>query len=671
MNKQLFTGAFVVGAAVVLWVGAGFFGGHVLALAMTLAIATVYCAGAYELHHYRQATATLSAALATITTPPQTLADWLGRLHPSLQNATRLRIEGERIGLPSPTLTPYLVGLLVMLGMLGTFLGMVVTLSGAVAALEGTTDLAAMRSVFAAPIKGLGLAFGTSVAGVASSAMLGLMSAISRRERLQVSQSLDSAIASTLRSFSLRHQRHETYQALHAQSQALPAVAGHLQALIARLERTDQDLSERLSAQQLAFQNHTTAVFTDLAASVNSALQDSLRQSAHIAGDSLKPVLQTALTGLAHEAQHMHARMANTTQAQLASLSERLAADAVQAQAAQAALDRERLQTWTASLADMAATLQMDWAETGSQNRAQHAQICDTLVSAANNIAQQSQATADHLLGHMGQLMASSDALVHTRMEAEARWTQAHSARMDEVAQTLRTELATLHTQEAARGDAAVARLGDLQTTVTRHLATLGTALEGPITRLIHTAAEAPRAAAEVIGQLRQEISNSTARDNALLEERSRILETLNTLLGSINHASVEQRAVIDSLVASSAVALQHASSEFSGKLGDEATKLASIAAQVGSSAVEVSSLSDAFAFAVRSFGEANDKLITNLQRIESGMEKSMLRSDEQMAYYVAQAREIIDLSVGAQKQVFDALSRLPAQQARATHEVA
>jgi hypothetical protein len=221
------------------------------------------------------------------------------------------------------------------------------------------------------------------------------------------------------------------------------------------------------------------------------------------------------------------------------------------------------------------------------------------------------------------------------------------------------------------RGDAAVARLGDLQTTVTSHLATLGTALEGPITRLIHTAAEAPRAAAEVIGQLRQEISNSTARDNALLEERSRILETLNTLLGSINHAAVEQRAVIDSLVASSAVALQHASSEFSGKLGDEATKLASIAAQVGSSAVEVSSLSDAFAFAVRSFGEANDKLITNLQRIEAGMEKSMLRSDEQMAYYVAQAREIIDLSVGAQKQVFDALSRLPAQQARAAHEVA
>jgi hypothetical protein len=66
-----------------------------------------------------------------------------------------------------------------MLGMLGTFLGMVVTLKGAVFALEGTSDLAAIRAAFATPIKGLGLAFGTSVAGVASSAMLGLMAALS------------------------------------------------------------------------------------------------------------------------------------------------------------------------------------------------------------------------------------------------------------------------------------------------------------------------------------------------------------------------------------------------------------------------------------------------------------------------------------------------------------
>ena len=46
----------------------------------------------------------------------------------------------------APALAPYLVGLLVLLGMLGTFLGMVVTFKGAVFALEGSTDLQAIRS---------------------------------------------------------------------------------------------------------------------------------------------------------------------------------------------------------------------------------------------------------------------------------------------------------------------------------------------------------------------------------------------------------------------------------------------------------------------------------------------------------------------------------------------
>jgi hypothetical protein len=134
----------------------------------------------------------------------------------------RLRIEGERIGLPGPALTPYLVGLLVMLGMLGTFLGMVVTLNGAVFALEGTTDLQAIRSALAAPIKGLGLAFGTSVAGVAASAMLGLISALSRRERMLTAQLLDTRIATVLRGFSLAHQRQEDLPGAAVASPGLP-----------------------------------------------------------------------------------------------------------------------------------------------------------------------------------------------------------------------------------------------------------------------------------------------------------------------------------------------------------------------------------------------------------------------------------------------------------------
>ena len=178
MNRNIYAVAFLLGAMAVVWVGVGYIGSNTLALAVTTIIGAAYLFGARELLAFRRATSTLAAALAAIPDGLSDLDDWLVGVHPSLRSAVRLRIEGERVGLPSPALTPYLVGLLVMLGMLGTFLGMVVTLNGAGFALEGSTDAQAIRSALAAPIRGLGVAFGTSVAGVAASAMLGLISAL-------------------------------------------------------------------------------------------------------------------------------------------------------------------------------------------------------------------------------------------------------------------------------------------------------------------------------------------------------------------------------------------------------------------------------------------------------------------------------------------------------------
>jgi hypothetical protein len=130
---------FLAGLAVAAWIGAGYAGTNPLALAVTLLIGACYLAGAVELWRYQQATSSLTRALSGLSEAPGNLGTWLDRLAPSLRNAARLRIEGERAGLPGPALTPYLVGLLVLLGMLGTFLGMVVTLRGTGLALESAT----------------------------------------------------------------------------------------------------------------------------------------------------------------------------------------------------------------------------------------------------------------------------------------------------------------------------------------------------------------------------------------------------------------------------------------------------------------------------------------------------------------------------------------------------
>ena len=48
-----------------------------------------------------------------------------------------------------------------------------------------------------------------------------------------------------------------------------------------------------------------------------------------------------------------------------------------------------------------------------------------------------------------------------------------------------------------------------------------------------------------------------------------------------------------------------------------------------------------------------------SLQRVEGAIGQSLARSDEQLAYYVAQAREVIDLSISAQQGIIEDLRRL------------
>jgi hypothetical protein len=189
------------------------------------------------------------------------------------------------------------------------------------------------------------------------------------------------------------------------------------------------------------------------------------------------------------------------------------------------------------------------------------------------------------------------------------------------------------------------------------------------ITRLVQAASEAPRAAAEVVAELRQQVSSSMERDNATLQERSRLLETLGALLDAVNHASTEQRAAIDALVGTSADLLERIGTRFTDKVDAETEKMATIAAQVTGSAVEVASLGEAFGFAVQLFSQSNDKLVAHLQRIEAALSKSIARSDEQLAYYVAQAREVIDLSIMSQQQIVEDLQQLAIKRVPADSE--
>lgn len=671
MNRSLSVAAFVLGAAVVGWVGGGYVGRSPLALGMTVLIGVVYLSGALELLRFDRATAALQRALDTI---PPDMADagaWLRSLPPSLQNAVRLRLEGERVGLPGPALTPYLVGLLVLLGMLGTFLGMVMTLDGAVIALETTTDLRTIRSALAAPVKGLGVAFGTSVAGVAASAMLGLISALVRRARVQASQVLDSRIARELRGFSLAQQRLDAFQAVQEQARTLPVLVETLQAMMVQMERQQLASHERMASEQQRFHDEARGSYTALAAAVDASLKASLVESARLAGRSIEPLVADAMAGIARETSALQQCVADSVQAQLDGASQRLEAAVANVSANWAAALADHAQRSTA-LSDRLDASFAAW-NGGFEQRATallasveraHGELRASLADTAGALAAQTAAmhgrVADSVQVQLDALIQRLDATAGSLAE---RWTQALASQersgqavADALQDSLQGFADTFDRRSAALVDQVCATVSALQTELAASMQAQASRSIEQAGALMQTAAEAPRVAAEVIGELRAERSASIARDNAALDERTRIMETLRELLDAINHASSEQRQAIDALVASSAAALQHAAAGFEQRMETEATRLADTAGELAGGAVEVASLAEGFGLAVQLFSDANARLTASLERIEGALEKAMTRSDEQLAYYVAQARELIDLSLMSQQRIVDDL---------------
>lgn len=648
MNRPLEWAAFLLGLFAVAWVGFGYIGSNPLALTMTVLIAAFYLMGALELRRFHQATSGLQSALAAIPEPLAALGDWLNLLPAALQTPVRLRIEGERVGLPGPAMTPYLVGLLVLLGMLGTFLGMVVTLQGAVMALQSTTDLAAIRAALAAPVRGLGLAFGTSVAGVAASAMLGLLSALCRRERLQAAQRLDTRIATVLRVFSRAHQREAMLQALQAlqvQAGLMPVMADRLQAMMVQLERQGQVLNERLLAGQEGFHRDARTAYSGLARSVDQSLRASLTESARLAGATIQPVVEATMAGIARESTQLHQAVAGTVQQHLHDLSGRLGSQLT------AAVD-----AWTTGLArqersteDLTGGLRASLAGFTDTFEQRSAALLGSVAQAHGALQADLKAAADQT-----RAAEQADQALHDRQRLAA-WAESLSA----MAATLQQQWQQAGTQTQRQQAQLCRALEQTALGIQTQAETQARATIAEVAGLMQVAAQAPRAAAEVMAQLHQQLSDSLVRDNGVLEERSRIMATLEALLATVGHAASEQRGAIDTLVGSSTALLQRVGSRFSDQIEAESTRLSAAAAQITGSAVEAASVGESFGLAVQLFSESSDALLAGLQRIEAALGKSTARSDEQLAYYVAQAREVIDLSLLSQKQIVDDLQQL------------
>ena len=324
-----------------------------------------------------------------------------------------------------------------------------------------------------------------------------------------------------------------------------------------------------------------------------------------------------------------------------------------------AARDEERLSAWNESLAAMAAKLGDEWQRAGVHSAGRQQEICDALAQTTRDLAAQA-ATFEQRSNDLLTTIRDSHTGLQTQLAARdeqrlSAWNDSLAA----MAAALRDEWQQASAHAAAHQQDICDTLARTANDIAAQAQAQASDTINEIGRLVQAASEAPKAAADVVAELRQRLSESMVRDTAMLEERSRLLATLETLLGAVNHASTEQRTAIDALVSTSADLLDRIGARFNDTVDAQSRKLDAVAAQVTAGAVDVASLGDAFGAAVQVFGESNDKLLAHLQRIEAALEKSLARSDEQLEYYVAQAREVIDLSMMSQKQIVEDLQQI------------
>lgn len=649
MTRVLSYAAFITGMALIVLMAGLVAADDSLTLLVMLLIVTAYGVGGAELWRYQRHTKGLEMALSTLDMAQSSSADtptldaWLSTVPEALRHAVRQRIVGHFQGLPAPILTPYLVGLLVMLGLMGTFVGMVATLGGAALALEGGTELTAIRQGLAAPIQGLGMAFGTSVAGVAASAMLGLIATLSQRERLQLSKSLDHHRDDYFRDYSLSHQRTQTYSALQQQASAFPDAVAGLVALSQQLGQLGEQLAawsersgEQLVTQQREFETAVRADFQALTAALASEVKGSLAHTGKETAETLQPFVGQLLKQASEQ------------------------------------------------LASEAAARRLGDEEVHTALRAQQAQELEA------------------------------------RRIAEAQWQGTMSERIDTFVAQLGNQLQEIQSLERQRLDNSGALITELQESLGEKLQTMTSSINQSVASMESAAGQSISIGSDLFNTLQDNTDRSLERDKLLMEERSTLMQQQLALIANLKERGEEQQALLqmmtaqfkehmeqqsgaaadnlDRLMTQSAQQLTQVTDslsqkmastldsneqhwqQLSGKLAGEleqllahsgealellaknlSEQLSASGQHIAGTALELAALSGGFADSVATFKGSSEAVNTSLSAITDVLTASGSRSDEQMGYYVDQAREIIDHNLITQQTILERLESVTA----------
>ena len=614
-SKSLMTvvilGALIVGRMTMVYAGQDWIG-----FAVTLAIAFGFTAGLMEVARRTKLLATLSAesqalnqALISGETTEPPASGLVG-------NYIRARLTGSSGHLPQLVLTPYLMGLMVMLGLLGTFLGLVETLEGAREALAVNTELSAVRMGLTQPIQGLSRAFGTSVAGVATSALLGYLFSQYNRHKQELRIKLDQIVVGPLSHLTFAGRQATSMETLALRLDALPAVTTHIETLCSELRQLGTTLAtqhqEGLDDNARSLRESTEAIGAAIASSteashhtltqVSESMERSIQETGAKSAELIRTSVDTTLDKAAEKAQPIIDAVLTRV---------RLESD-------------DQFQLWNQMLHE--------------NETARNKTLLNNLDERATNLIEQTEST------------------LNARSEAFKSSVSSLETQMGQLVENVSRELSDLSEAQHSHQESMTREMGELDQILHHHLESLGTALSGPLADVMDSVAEAPQAARNVIDELKEQHTEFVTRDNELLSQREALLTRLTAASSALESSMTDHHVLVETLVDKANTELEQASERNFDKLERSRAKLEESAAMVATGGVEMAAVATMFSTAVEAYTETSDKLLGGLERIEEALSDSGERSNQQLSLYVDQAREIIDQSLLSQKEIFEAL---------------
>ncbi len=270
---------------------AGRLGGAVLGL-MGLAL----CAGLVELWLRDRRSARSAADLASLWSglreSGQRASDLqLAALDGAVVARIRARVERQPVGALVPSLTPYLAGLMVALGLIGGFLGVIDTLVGAEQALQSSGHWRTLRVNLQGPLMGLAEGFEVSAAGLCAALLLGVAGVAVRRGEDRLAAQADALAASAQAPMSSLGDQLVAMEALIRQADALPQAAQALEGVshqLAELEASWLSATEKSTRE-------TLGIVRDAVSEFRSDLKHGVEESARAAKEAAVPLLEDAV----------------------------------------------------------------------------------------------------------------------------------------------------------------------------------------------------------------------------------------------------------------------------------------------------------------------------------------------------------------------------------------